>query len=109
MAMNIGNFGEFQQLRRSASKEDMKANAAARAYQAAEPEAKAADKEQPRGDAVSISPEARRLGRLSQLPDARADVVADARARLDAGGLDTPEAVERGTRNMLAALFGDDL
>lgn len=103
--MHINGFGEFQQLRRTASRDDVRAAHANKAY-ATQNEAAA---EKPEGDAVSISPMARNLARLHQMPEGNADRVAELKAKLENGELDTPEALERGTHNMLAALFNDDL
>ncbi len=61
------------------------------------------------GDAVSISPEARRRGKLRQASDYREAKVAEIRARLDNGTLVTEESLKSGAKKMLDNLVAGDL
>ncbi len=99
--MKISGYGEFQQMRKMSQKDDasLKENAE-RAEQNEEFES---------SDAVSISPEARRKGKLRMASDFREAKVADVRARMEAGTLGTDESLGSGTQKMLNSLFSGDL
>jgi flagellar biosynthesis anti-sigma factor FlgM len=98
--MKISGYGEFQQLRKMAQKDDaqLKENAE-RAEQNAEESS----------DAVSISPEARRRAKLRAASDFRQAKVDDVKARLEAGTLVTPDSLRNGTRKMVDGLLNGDL
>lgn len=99
--MKISAYGEFQQMRKLSQKDDaqLKENAD-RAKEAADEES---------SDAVLISPEARRKGKLRMASDYREAKVADVKARLEAGTLVTPESLKNGTQKMLDSMFSGDL
>ncbi len=98
--MKISGYGEFQQMRKMSQKDDasLKENAE-RAEQNEEFES---------SDAVSISPEARRKGRLRMASDYREAKVADVRTRMEEGTLVTEESLRSGTRKMLNGLFSGE-
>ncbi len=97
--MKISGYGEFQQMRKASQKDD------AHLKETAE----RAEAESESSDAVSISPEARRKGKLRMASDYRETRVADVKARLEAGTLVTDESLKSGTRKMLGALFSGEL
>lgn len=100
--MKISGYGEFQQMRKMSQKDDaqLRETADRAAEQSEELES---------SDAVSISPEARRKGKLRMASDYRQAKVADVKARLEAGSLVTPEALRSGTGKMLDGMFSGDL
>ncbi len=97
--MKITGYGEFQQMRKTVQKDDahLKENA------------EKAEQNEEFSDAVSISPEARRKGKLRMASDFREAKVADVRARMDAGTLVTADALRAGTRKMLEGMFSGEL
>ncbi len=97
--MKISGYGEFQQMRKMSQKDDatLKENA------------DKTEQNEDSSDAVSISPEARRKGKLRMASDYRAAKVADVRARMEDGTLMTPEAVRSGTEKMLGSLLSGEL
>ncbi|MCC8108554.1 MAG: flagellar biosynthesis anti-sigma factor FlgM [Planctomycetes bacterium] len=97
--MKISGYGEFQQMRKASQKDDAHLKETA--------ERAEADSES--ADAVTISPEARRKGKLRMASDYRESRVADVKARLEAGTLVTDESLKSGTRKMLGALFAGEL
>ncbi len=99
--MKISGYGELQQMRKMSQKDDatLKENA----------EKAEQNEEYSSSDAVSISPEARRKGKLRMASDFREARVADVRARMEAGTLVTPESLRSGARKMLDSLFSGDL
>ena len=99
--MKISGYGEFQQMRKMSQKDDaqLKENAE-RAEQ---------NEELDTSDAVSISPEARRKGKLRMASDYREAKVADVRAKMESGTLVTPESLRSSTRKMLEGLFSGEL
>ena len=78
-------------------------NNAQRVYTPAQTgEARAASALKPaEGDRVEISGAARLRDAISQLPDVRADKVAQARLMIAAGGMDTPERLDAAIDRML--------
>ena len=99
--MKISGYGEFQQMRKASQKDDAQLKETAeKAEETAASEA---------SDAVSISPEARRKGKLRMASDYRQAKVADVKARMDAGTLVTPESLKSGTRKMLDGLYSGEL
>ncbi|MCD8138681.1 MAG: flagellar biosynthesis anti-sigma factor FlgM [Planctomycetaceae bacterium] len=98
--MRIQGYGEFQQMRKASQKDD------AQLKEAAE---RSEDVENSTSDAVTISPEARRKGKLRMASDFREAKVADVKARLEAGTLVTPESLASGTRKMLEGLVSGEL
>lgn len=101
--MKISGYGEFQQLRKSLQKDD------AELRENAERAEKAEEAEGSKSYAVSISPEARRKGKLRMASDFRADKVADVKARLEAGTLVTNESLKSGTQKMITNLISGEL
>lgn len=99
--MKISGYGEFQQLRKSAQKDDAHLRENADRAEIAE--------EAAGSDAVNISPEARRKGKLRMASDYRQAKVADVKARLESGTLVTEESLKSGTRKMLDNLVSGDL
>lgn len=99
--MKISAYGEFQQMRKLSQKDDaqLKENAD-RAKEKAEEES---------SDAVVISPEARRRGKLRMASDFRQAKVDDVKARYEAGTLVTPESLKSGTGKMLDSLVSGEL
>ena len=98
--MKISGYGEFQQMRKTSQKDDAQLRETAeRAEEASELSS----------DAVSISPEARRKGKLRMASDYRQAKVDDVKARMDSGTLVTPESLKRGTQKMLDGLISGDL
>lgn len=100
--MRISGYGEFQQLRKLAQKDDaqLKENA-----DKAEQNAEAGET----ADSVLITPEARRKAKLRQASDFRQAKVDAVRARLDAGTLVTPESLKNGAKKMLDSMFSSEL
>lgn len=98
--MKISGYGEFQQMRKMAQKDDqtLKENAE-RAEQEVHGD----------GDAVSISPEARRRGKMRQASDFREAKVADVKSRLENGTLVTDESLKSGAKKMLDNLISGDI
>ncbi len=98
--MKISGYGEFQQMRKLAQKDDaqLKENAE-----------RAAENSDEQSDSVLITPEARRKAKLRQASDFRQAKVADVKARLDAGTLVTPESLKSGAKNMLDSLMTGEL
>lgn len=100
--MKISGYGEFQQLRKSMQMDEAQQRDSAERREKAELEAG-------NSDAVSISPQARRKGKLRMASDFRADKVADVKARLEAGTLVTEESLRSGTRKMVDGLVSGEL
>jgi len=100
--MKISGYGEFQQLRRSSQRDDAQLKEEA---ERAKENAEAGES----SDAVLISPEARRKGKLRMASDYRQAKVDDVKARLEAGTLVTPDSLKSGTKKMLDGLFSGDL
>ena len=98
--MKISGYGEFQQMRKLAQKDDalLKENA--------ERAAEAADEN---SDSVFITPAAQRKAKLRLAPDFRQTKVADVKARLEAGTLVTSESLKNGARKMLDNLLSGEL
>ncbi len=98
--MKISGYGEFQQMRKASQKDDaqLKENAD-----------RNEELQENSSDAVSISPEARRKGKLRMASDYRQDKVADVKARLAAGTLVNDETLKAGMRKMLGSMFSGDL
>lgn len=100
--MRIGGYGEFQQMRKLASKEDsqnkdkLNKESDAALVQAGD-------------DAVQISGEARRKIKMRQASDFREAKVAEVREKLNAGTLVSPESLKSGTTKMLQNLINGDL
>jgi anti-sigma28 factor (negative regulator of flagellin synthesis) len=101
--MKIQGYGEFQQLRKSSQKDDAHLRETSDRSEADEAESGILS------DAVSISPEARRKGKLRMASDFRQEKVADVKARLEEGTLVTPEALKSGTSKMLGSLLSGEL
>lgn len=100
--MKISAYGEFQQMRKLSQKDD------AHLKETADREKEAAEAQES-SDAVLISPEARRKGKLRMASDFREAKVADVKARLEAGTLVTPESLKSGTRKMLDGMLSGEL
>lgn len=100
--MKIFGYGEFQQMRKMSQKDDAQLKETAEKAEQNEETAESAD-------AVSISPEARRKGKLRMASDFRQAKVADVQARMEAGTLVTPESLKSGTRKMIEGLFSGEL
>lgn len=100
--MKISAYGEFQQMRKAAQKDDaqLKENAE-RAKESAEAGSSS--------DSLLISPEARRKGKLRMASDYREEKVADVKARLEAGTLVTDESLRSGASKMLGGLIAGEL
>ncbi len=90
-------------MRKASQKDDAQLKDAAERSEAEDVESGSAS------DAVSISPEARRKGKLRMASDFREAKVADVKARLEAGTLVTPESLASGTRKMLEGLASGEL
>jgi anti-sigma28 factor (negative regulator of flagellin synthesis) len=73
--------------------------AAAAAYRAQRQESRS-------GDQVQISPSARYLAMMKGMPEIREDLVEDARARIAAGEMDTPERLNRALDEMIGDFEG---
>jgi len=99
--MKISGYGEFQQMRKMAQKDDAQLKEAAEKAEMGE--------ELEASDAVSISPEARRKGKLRMASDYRQAKVADVKARLEDGTLVNPDSLRSGARKMLDGLFSGEL
>ena len=98
--MKITGYGEFQQLRKMSQKDDAQTKEnAERAEQNAEESS----------DAVLISPEARRKGKLRLASDFRQAKVDAVKAKLESGTLVTPESLRSGTGKMLNGLISGEL
>ncbi|MDR1518972.1 MAG: flagellar biosynthesis anti-sigma factor FlgM [Planctomycetota bacterium] len=97
--MRISGYGEFQQVRKLAQRDDAQLKENAEKAEKAESEAAAAD-------SVLISPETRRKAKLRQASDFRQEKVDDVKSRLEAGSLVTPETLASGARKMLDSLYG---
>ncbi len=99
--MKISGYGEFQQMRKMVQKDD----------QQLKENAEKAEQNEAYGDndAVSISPEARRRGKLRLASDYRQAKVADVKAKMEAGTLVTPESLRSGTKKMLDGLVSGHL
>ncbi|MCC8180823.1 MAG: flagellar biosynthesis anti-sigma factor FlgM [Planctomycetes bacterium] len=92
--MRISGYGEFQQMRKLAQKDD--------ATQKEKSEREDRDVEAGNSsDSVLISPETRQKMKLRQASDFREAKVADVRARLEAGTLVTDDSVKSGVTKML--------
>ncbi len=98
--MKISGYGEFQQMRKAAQKDDA---------QLKETADKNEELQESSSDAVSISPEARRKGKLRMASDYRQDKVADIKARMAAGTLVNDESLKSGMRKMLGSMLSGDL
>lgn len=105
--MQINGYGDLRHLRRSAANGDA-GQAAGRAKPAPEADIGAAPAGAD-GDAVSISPLGRHLAKLRNMPEVRDTVVAEMKDRLSRGELVTPEALARGTAEMIKAALADEL
>ncbi len=101
--MKISGYGEFQQMRKAAQKDD------AHLREAAEKTEQQENAEAAKGVSVSISPEARRKGKLRMASDYREAKVADVKSRLEDGSLVNDESLKSGTRKMLNSLLSGDL
>ncbi len=101
--MKISGYGEFQQMRKAAQKDD------ATLRETAEKAEQADNAEASSGVSVSISAEARRKGKLRMASDYREAKVADVKSRLEEGSLVTDESLKSGTRKLLKSLFTGDL
>ncbi|MDR1745433.1 MAG: flagellar biosynthesis anti-sigma factor FlgM [Planctomycetota bacterium] len=101
--MKISGYGEFQQMRKAAQKDD------AHLRETAEKAEQQENAEAAKGVSVSISAEARRKGKLRMASDYREAKVADVRARLEDGSLVNEESLKSGTRKMLDSLFSGSL
>lgn len=99
--MKISGYGEFQQLRKAAQKDDahLRENA---------DRAEVTDDVEG-ADAVTISPEARRKGKLRMASDYRTARVEDVRARMEAGTLVNPESLKSGVGKMLDGLVSGEV
>lgn len=103
--MRVSGYGEFQQMRKLASKEDAQTkNKTTSDGSSDNAGALAGD-----NDAVQISSEARQKIRMRQASDLREARVADVREKMNAGTLVTPESLKRGTAKMLDGLISGDL
>lgn len=100
--MKIFGYGEFHQMRKASQKDDAQLKETA---EKAEQNEEAGEST----DAVSISPKARRKGKLRMASDFRQAKVADVQVRLEAGTLVTPESLKSGTGKMLDNLFSGEL
>lgn len=100
--MRISGYGEFQQMRKLAQKDDaqLKENA-----EKAEQNVEAGEA----ADSVLITPEARRKAKMRQASDFRQAKVDDVRSRLEAGTLVSADALKSGTKKMLDSLFSGSL
>ncbi|MDR3210840.1 MAG: flagellar biosynthesis anti-sigma factor FlgM [Planctomycetota bacterium] len=99
--MKISGYGEFQQMRKLASRED----AIERSKKDKTEEATVSEGS---GDAVQISDEARRKIKMRQAPEFREAKVADVRERLEDGSLVNPESLRRGVSRMVTDLIAND-
>ncbi len=100
--MKISGYGEFQQMRKASQKDDAQLKETADKNEELQ-------ENQDSSDAVSISPEARRRGKLRMASDYRQDKVADVKARLAAGTLVSDESLKSGMRKMLGSMFSGEL
>lgn len=107
--MKLQGYGEFQQLRKASQKDDAHLKEAAERAERAE----RAEADEAEGgilaDAVTISPEARRKGKMRMASEFRQEKVADVKSRLEDGTLVTPESLKSGTRKMLSGLLSGEL
>lgn len=101
--MKLQGYGEFQQLRKASQKDDAHLRETAERAEADEAEGGIL------ADAVTISPEARRRGKLRMASDFRQEKVADVKSRLENGTLVTPESLKSGTSKMLSGLLSGEL
>ena len=100
--MRISGYGEFQQLRKLAQKDDAHLKETAEKTEQAETEAAAED-------SVLISPETRRKAKLRQASDFRQEKVSEVRSRLEEGTLVTPETLRSGIGKMIDSLTAGEL
>lgn len=56
-------------------------------------------------DVVEISTAARLAAKISELPDVRSDLVAQAKAQIEAGTYETPERIEATVDRLMEELF----
>ena len=95
--MKIGGLGDFESIRKASQKDESRNTASARMQSSASSES--------RSDAVQISPKAKMLGMLTQIPELREDKIAEIRAKLEDGTLMTEESVREGITNMLESML----
>jgi hypothetical protein len=95
--MKIGGLGEFENIRKASGKDKGK--------KAESPSAEAAA-ESSRSDEIRISPEARMMGKLKQIPDVRQEKIDKVLSKMEHGELMTPEAVKEGVARMLENMAG---
>ena len=94
--MKIGGFGELENLRKAASREDSGTSKRAGA--------KESSSASTRSDEVELSGEARVMGKLSQVPDIREQKLEAIRSQVDKGEYVTRERLYNGIRKMLSDL-----
>jgi len=102
--MKISGYGEFQQMRKAAQKDDAHLR-----ENAEKTEQTSENAEGSKAVSVTISAEARRKGKLRMASDYREAKVADVKSRLEAGTLVTEESLKSGTRKMLGGLLSGEL
>ena len=91
--MRIHGFGEFENIQKAVRKDGAKKLQSSSAEAGAQ---KAGG-----SDAVAISPQARLLAKIRQLPEVRQEEVRKALAKLEDGTLTSPEAVQQSVQEML--------
>jgi hypothetical protein len=95
-AMRIDGLGEFENIQKAIRKDSAKRAQLKSGESAAKAEA---------ADEVEISPKARLLAKISQLPEVRQEKVREALAKLEDGTLTNPEAVQQGIQQMLKEML----
>lgn len=95
--MKVGGFGELENLRRSAQREDTRASR--QSPTPAEPQGQGA-----KTDEVQVSGEARVMGKLSQVPDVRRQKVEAIKQEVAEGRHVTRERLHNGIRKLLQDL-----
>jgi len=94
--MRIEGLGEFESLQKAARKDTPRK---------AVPYGDAVPPKAEGSDAVAISPKARLLAKLSQMPEVRQAVVEHARKQIEEGKLDNPIALRESVERMLTELL----
>ncbi len=70
----------------------------------AEAPAKSHERLETRGDRVELSPHARLLDQIRQLPEVRQDLIDRIKDEIDAGTYDTPEKVDAAVEGLVAEI-----
>jgi hypothetical protein len=95
--MRVQGYGELENVHKSVRKDGAK--------KPQPPPAEAGAQKPGEADAVAISPQARLLAKIRQLPEVRQEEVRKALAKLEDGTLTSPEAVEQGIQDMLREIL----